>query len=366
MRKLSILTFLLLTSALMAWADGTQTWEQSRYSDFEKGTAKGVAIRSDGGLELAPQFKLLQATQSTYIWALASDAEGNLYAAAGSPARVYRITPEGNTSVIFEAQELQVQAVVERKGVVYAATSPDGKIYKLEPPAASPSQAGESKNAATSATAWKSSVFFDPGTKYIWSLAFDAHGNLYAATGDHGEIFRISPEGKGEVFFNSDDAHIRVLSFDHAGKLIAGTAGNGLIYRIEPNGTAFVLYSAAKNEITSLAEDDAGNLYASAVGEKRAPAPAIPLLSAPALPPLNPAQQNPGAAARTLPPSFSFMLPPVGAGGNAGGSELYKIAPDGSPALLWSSHDELIYALAFGPGVWQHSRRRALAGRYRE
>src|SRR5580693_3547617 len=94
-----------------AFADGTRTWEQSKFDDLTKGTATGVAIRSAGGLELAPSFKLLYATPSTYIWAVVSDDAGNVYAATGSPARVYRITADGQATIIFEPQELQVQAL---------------------------------------------------------------------------------------------------------------------------------------------------------------------------------------------------------------------------------------------------------------
>jgi hypothetical protein len=101
------------TSVLVpsAFADGTRTWEQSKFDDLTKGTATGVALRSSGGLELAPSFKLLYATPSTYIWAIASDDAGNVYAATGAPARVYRITPDGHATIIFEPQELQVQAL---------------------------------------------------------------------------------------------------------------------------------------------------------------------------------------------------------------------------------------------------------------
>ncbi len=113
---------LLAPSAL---ADGTRTWEQSKFDDLTKGTATGVAIRSSGGLELAPSFKLLYATPSTYIWAVASDDAGNVYAATGSPARVYRITPDGQATIIFEPRELQVQTIeVAPGGVIYAATAP--------------------------------------------------------------------------------------------------------------------------------------------------------------------------------------------------------------------------------------------------
>jgi len=125
------LTSILLLS-IATFAQGTKTWEQSSFDDFEKGTGKGVAIRSNGALELAPAFKPLITTPSTYIWAIAADDAGIVYAATGSPARVYRIAPDGSASIIFEPKELQVQAVVIGKDAIYAATSPDGKIYRIE------------------------------------------------------------------------------------------------------------------------------------------------------------------------------------------------------------------------------------------
>ena len=96
-------------AAVCAVAEGTRTWEQSQFDQFEKGTAKGVAIRSDGTLELAPAFQAVTTTPSTYIWSIASDGHGNVYAGAGAPARVYRIAPDGQTTIVFEPQELQVQ-----------------------------------------------------------------------------------------------------------------------------------------------------------------------------------------------------------------------------------------------------------------
>ncbi len=116
-----------------AFAEGTRTWEQSKFDELTKGTATGVAIRSTGGLELAPTFKSLYATPSTYIWAIAADDAGNVYVAAGAPARVYRITPDGKATIIFEPKELQVQALQTGPGgAIYAATAPDGKVYKIE------------------------------------------------------------------------------------------------------------------------------------------------------------------------------------------------------------------------------------------
>src|ERR1700756_5302586 len=140
------LAVVLLTAATSV-AEGTRNWEQSKFEDLVKGTATGVAIRSSGGLELAPSFKLLYSTPSTYIWAIAADDAGNVYAAAGSPARVYRITPDGKASIIFQPQELQVQALqVAPGGVIYAATAPDGKVYKIEHKPAEKNEAAKPEN----------------------------------------------------------------------------------------------------------------------------------------------------------------------------------------------------------------------------
>jgi len=350
-RRLKLLAFLLVLAECL-FAQGTRTWEQSKFEDLIKGTAQGVAIRSTGGLELAPAFKALATTPSTYIWSAAADRDGSVYAAAGSPARVYRITSDGKLTVIFEPQELQVQALaVDKSGAVYAATNPDGKIYKLERRGGSP---GKEKGAAEKPTSsldpsWSSSVYFDPSTKYIWDLAFDRAGDLYAATGDQGQIFRIAPSGDHSVFFKSDEAHIRVLAFDANGNLIAGSDGSGLVYRISPSGQGFVLYSAPKKEITALAIGEDGNIYAAGVGEKR-PGAALNLampLSIPT-PASTPGAQTglpvPSPGVSTPSPTISIPAPGAGA---TGGSEIYRIAPDGSPLRIWTSREDLVYALAF-------------------
>jgi hypothetical protein len=380
-----LLAGLILTSLLIssAFAEGTRTWEQSKFDELTKGTATGVAIRSAGGLELAPTFKSLYATPSTYIWAIAADDAGNLYVAAGAPARVYRITPDGKATIIFEPKELQVQALQAGPGgAIYAATAPDGKVYKLEhkpgakPPAkADPPQGTASdndkkddkdKDATKPAVdpSWSSSIYFEPGTKYIWDLALDKAGNLYAATGDHGEIYRVTPKGDHSVFFKSDETHIRVLAFDAQDNLIAGSDGSGLIYRISPAGEGFVLYSAPKKEITALAIDRTGNIYAAAVGEKRsggtpsASGMAAALLTMGANAPAPGASpQAPGITIAPTAGTPQMTGPfPFPGGGSSGGSDVYRIAPDGSPARLWTSHEDIVYALAFD------SQGRLLAG----
>ncbi|MGA8436734.1 MAG: hypothetical protein WB714_00745 [Candidatus Sulfotelmatobacter sp.] len=337
-----------------AFAEGTRSWEQSKFEDLTKGTATGVAIRSAGGLELAPTFKSLYATPSTYIWAIAADDAGNVYVAAGAPARVYRIPPDGKATIIFEPKELQVQALqISSADAIYAATAPDGKVYKIEHNPGGKAQPAKADSSPSADPSWSSSVYFEPGTKYIWDLALDKSGNLYVATGDHGEIFRVTPKGEHSVFFKSDETHIRVLAFDAQDNLIAGSDGSGLIYRISPTGDGFVLYSAPKKEITALALDRSGNIYAAAVGEKKPGNASTSSAFNAAL--LTMGANIPGGAPQV--PGMTMTANPAGpvisgpfpfpGGGASSGSDVYRIAPDGSPIRLWTSHEDIVYALAF-------------------
>src|SRR5580765_6408863 len=195
------LAFLLCFSGLIssaALAEHTRTWRQASYEDFLKGTPHGVAVRSDGRLELAPKFTLIADADASYLWSLRVDSKGALYAAGGSPAKVFRFegSAAGKPTTVFESTDLVAQAIAfDAKGVLYVTTSPDGKVYRV-------SASGEK------------TVFFDPKSKYIWDLAFGADGTLFVATGDKGQIFAVSPDGKGEVFYASDEAHIRVLALD--------------------------------------------------------------------------------------------------------------------------------------------------------
>lgn len=377
------LALFLLVFTVLAAGEGTKTWQQSSYEEFSRGTTKGIAIRSDGSLELAPSFRSIHTSPATYIWSTAADAAGNIYVGTGAPGRVYRITPEGKATVIFEPKQLQVQSVaLDANGAIYAATSPDGVVYKIEKGAAVKNNPAESKPApvadlkketkkdakeddsnplapgvqeSTSTTpkevdntpvdtSYTSSVFFDPKSKYIWSLAFDPEGRLYVATGDRGEIFRVNKDGSHMLFFKSDEAHIRTVMVHPDGNVIAGSDGSGLIYRISPAGEGFVLFSASKKEITALAADKAGNIYAAGVGEKRTGASTAvnPILPQPQIGPTPPPSTMTPGTPPTPPPTTFFP-----SFSSTGGSEVYRIAPDGSPKRLWNSRDDIIYALTF-------------------
>ena len=203
-----------LVAAGPALAEHTRWWRQASFEDFDKGTAKGVALRSDGRMFLAPKFAEFADASLAYLLQIRADSKGNLYAAGGSNAKVLRIDASGKSTSVFESSELAAQALaIDAAGNLYVGTSPDGKVYKVTP-------------------AGQSSVFFDPKTKYIWDLVVDKDGTLYVATGDTGKIFSVAPDGKDQVFYSSEETNIRSLALDANGNVLAGTEPSGRVLRI--------------------------------------------------------------------------------------------------------------------------------------
>jgi hypothetical protein len=327
-------TLILLLAASSALSAGqTRTWTQGEAADFEKGILKNLSLRSDGRLSLAPLSRELFDPASSYLWALARDSKGNLYAGGGTGAKLYRIPPDGKGKLVADLDALEIHAIaVDSRDRVYAATSPDGKIYRIS---------------VNSSGNGKPEVFYDPKAKYIWALAFDAVGNLFAATGDQGELHRVTPDGKGTVFFKTEETHVRSLAIDAKGNLILGTEPGGLVLRVSPAGEGFVLYQMPKREVTAVAQAPDGAIYAAAVGNRQptpAPAPQSPAPPAPA-----PAQVTVtvGAGAAGARPPAPVLPPSIAPAGVAGGSEVYRIDPDGTPRRVWTHAQDVVYAIAF-------------------
>src|SRR5579864_3370794 len=207
-----------LLAPVLTYAEHTRYWRESESQEFEKGTAKGVAIRSDGKLMPAPQFNSFSDPNLAYIWQLRLDSRGRLYGAGGPNAKVIRLDDTGKATTVFESSELAAQAIAfDAMDDLYVGTSPDGKVYKVMPDG-------------------QKSVFFDPKTKYIWAIEIDREGNLFVGTGDKGEVFVVSPDGKSQVFYQGDERHARSLAFDAKGNLLIGTEPNGLIVRVQVEG----------------------------------------------------------------------------------------------------------------------------------
>jgi hypothetical protein len=327
-----------------AAAQGTKQWTVSRYDEMERGTTEGVAISGDGRLEAGPATSLLYETGGNYVWSVAADAAGNAYVGMGGTAAggavVMRVAPDGKAAKVFQGKELGVQAVrLGDDDRAYVVTSPDGKVYRL---------------GAGAATGADAVPMFDPAQtaekpKYLWDVVQAGRGgDIYVAAGAPAVVYRVpAGGGKTEVAFRTADQHIRCLLMAPDGTLWAGSDGGGVVYKFntrQPGAKPFAVYSAPKKEITALAMDSAGNVYAAGVGAKPVPGA---VGSQPGLPPL----PVTGAVGVTI----TFAQP---GSANAAtqntlipeGSEIYRIAADGSPERLAALKEDVVYALAVHGG----------------
>jgi hypothetical protein len=334
--------------AVPLFASTSATWEMTSFSDFVKGKFDGVSLGRDGRLSLAPKLDTLFTSEQPVIWSVASAPDGALYAATGHRGRIFRVEANGTSKLLWTADRPEIFAItVDKAGILYAATSPDGKIYRIEN--------------------GKATEYFDPKTKYVWSLALAADGTLYAGTGDGGQVFRITAAGKGELYYATGQGNVTGLMIDQQGRLLAGTEPNGILYRITAKDRAFALYDSNLPEIRAVSPNADGSVYAVALGGSLAkkvqgaqtnqttPSDATPTVTTsitvtadaggdikPNPPTPAKPQENAPAPAVTTTTAVTPDTTPVEK------SAIYRINADNTVDTLWSSKEENVYDILTG------------------
>ncbi len=329
-------------AALPLAAATTATWDMTSYQDFLRGKFTGVSLDRDGRLAVAPAAVPLFTSGEAVLWTIVRTSAGTLYAGSGHGGKVFEIAASGKSKLLWTAAEPEVFALaLAPDGALFAATSPDGKIYRIENGAAK--------------------VFFDPHSKYIWALAFAPDGTLYAGTGNQGKVFRIDSKGAGEVYYDTGQSHVTALAIDAQGRLLAGTGSNGILYRITAKNKAFALYDASLPEIRTITPAADGSLLVAAMGGSISsrigfqPAssgalasPASPVMSVTVT---DSSSTQAGAELKTktqvsAPPAQTVAAAPVSPILDVAGVEksaIYRIGPDNLAETLWSSKEDNLF-----------------------
>jgi len=311
-----------LAAGLAAAAPQT-TVTHKTYEHFRGGEKENVALIGRGALELGPEFKLSKAIKpQAFIWALAADSKGRVYAATGHNGTVFALEDK-TARVALETDDLEVLSLaIDGKDAVYAACAPSGKIYRIP-------------------RVGKPVLFCETQQTYVWALAFSAGGDLYAATGPEGKVLRINGRtGAVQTVLDSDDTHILGLAV--AGDaLYATTDKSGLVYRIAKDDRVSIAFDSPRAELRCIAADDKGNVYFGSADGVRASTTAVPSRVAPSRP--APSGKPGGAAAATVKDTArTSKRPPTyvpskrGAALNVSGTNyVYRLSPDGKVATLF-------------------------------
>ena len=299
-----VISFTLLVAS-PALAVKTATWTQQNHKNFASGTLESVAISSNGKVMLAHKLKkIADETEELYIWCLAEDSLGNIYAGTGNKGKIYKVTPNGQFSLFYNSPEVSILSLaIDVQNNIYAGTAPSGLVYKISAGGNTPT------------------TILNADENYVWSLAFDKSGNLYAATGTNGRLYKITPAGKADVLFDSDETNLTSLLF-HNDQIYAGSDGKGTIFRIEMDGTVSVIHQTGQKEVRALVAGTDGDIFAGTV-TTQSPQPGQ-----------GKPRQRPSS-----PPT------PDGKPPEPKKSSIYRITPDDVVSRLWVAPDPLVLSM---------------------
>jgi hypothetical protein len=218
---------------------GTSFFRAETFADFSQATPENISVRSDGNATLSPPLTLRFESSDPYIWCVATDGRGNIFAGAGEEGKVYRIGSDGRSTVIFDSPEAEILCLAAgESGRIYAGTGPGGVIYEI--------------------TDSGGKVLFDSEEEYVWCLAVEKNGDVIAGTGGEGKLYRVKKNGKAEVLFESGQPNITALTI-HKGRIYSGSADRGIVYVTEGKKTK-VLFDTELPEVRSILFDDSGDI----------------------------------------------------------------------------------------------------------
>lgn len=308
---------LVAVTTLPVTGSGPVFWTVATSSDFLAGTSDGVFVSLQGVLTPGPAMTSRLSTTPAQVWSLAQAEDGTLIAGTGGgKGQVLRIRPGESDTMIFEAEESNIFAVALGGTRVYAASSPDGRVYAIEAD-------------GTSRT------FFDPAEKYIWALGLDAEGQLWVGAGTPAVIYRVASDGTGTAVYHPPADHVVALTRDAQGRLLAGTESPGRLYRLEGD-RPFALLDPGLTELRAIAIGPGGEIFAAGV-DRGSTSPSDGETTSVAV-----------VAAASTPTTGSSSTPAAASSGSSRRSAVFRIATDGQWERIWQTPD-LVYDLSAEP-----------------
>ena len=337
---------------IIASAATSTVWEVNGFSDFLKGRLVNLALSADGILQPGPSVRWSIPLDQPALWSVAPAPDGGMFASTGHSGKVYRVSADGKASLAWSAPQSEVFALVtDAQGVLYAGSSPNGGVYRIE--------------GSNAKEIWRAPA------KYIWALTLGREGELYIATGEPGRVYRLAAGAtSAELYYETGQANVTALAIAANGHLLAGTDPNGLLYEISAPGKANMLYDSSLPEIRAIASDSKGNIYAAAMGgalstrtggpASSAASTATVVSSSPTVITVSEAKEN-GASADndqsgvkvSNDTSKASAAQASGAGASAAITEvsgveksaIYRISPDGAVETLRTSKEDNVYDL---------------------
>ena len=326
----------------------SSSWIQSSALEFTRGDFKGAQVTSEGTIQISARVRQLATTTETFAWSVAGDKAGNTYVGTGNNARIYKISPSGQSQVIYNGKEVAVTALTtDDAGNLYAGVSPNSRVLRFSPNGGEPT------------------TIFSSGDAFVWVLKFDDKGRLLVGTGGtKGKIFRLSdvaeqeavphwvngrmaiigPLPKNFSLFSKPLAtvpqkHIRAIA-TRGDDIFIGTSDDGVLYRVDgTSGKTTALYevtasgqlSSDFSQLATAADSSTGNAGNASIAAAASAASSAPSTTASGTEIL---------AVAALPDGVYF--------GTASSGTLYRWTESGVTAV-YPTPQNSIYALQVAP-----------------
>ena len=337
LRVTALFAAALLSSFTSARGATAKIWTSDSTGDFSAGEARGVAVTVRGELVLSRPLERVEGVGEAVLYDAVTGKDGGVFVATGEAGRILRVSPAGKVETFATLTERQVTALaLGPDGVLYAAGSPGGKVYRVD--------------------GGKASLYYDTKAQYVWSLAFSGPA-LFVATGLPGEIHRVDGTGKGKRVHASSDAHVRTLHALGNGEVWAGTSGSGLVLKIDAAGRVTTVYDSGKTEVTAIASSPDGRVWAGVSSSEGASAgePVSAPLPQTTRPP-RPSAPAEGGDDKEKKPEVTVtvgtprLAPSRPAGRSGYSSEVVLFEKGEPPRTVWSSSDEMVFDLGDAEG----------------
>ena len=328
--KTTRLLLLALAACATCSAVDTRFWQQGDRSDFERGTLNHLSLRADGRIFLAPEFTEVFDSTTPYLWTLAADSKGNSVRCrrrlrqrvgesfryrsqrqkpdvrrAGWPgnSRHWRST-QGRALRRYRSRRQGLQNRIRRQAEAVLRSSPEIHLgHGVLQQRRSVCRHRRSGRDSSRDARWRR-----------FRLLQDRRDPRPVAR--HRRARQPDRRNRAE---RVDPAHL--------------ASGPGL--RAVP--------SAEARDYRGGSHARRRHLRGSGVGNKTAVVQAAPP------PPTSRSRRlHPGHPPSAMPGSRPYRWLPGPS--LAGGSEVYRINPDGSPRKIWSSAQDVVYAIGFDAG----------------
>jgi hypothetical protein len=239
--QITCLSVGLTALTLQAGAVGTRYIGLRDADDFKGGELTGVAVDSKGvraGFNLGK----VDVPEASSVWAALSLGKDRLLLATGHEGKLIEYSA-GSVKEVAKADTMVLTSIVKAFGTVLVGSLPGAKLFeykggKLEP--------------------W---VTIE-GAVHIFALAYDEKAQaLYAATGPEGKVFRITKDKKAQVYFDSEAEHVMSVAVGN-GKVYAGGGDKAKLYELTAPGRASVLFDFGTTEVRAIRVAANGEVYA--------------------------------------------------------------------------------------------------------